>query len=255
MRSRKRPDVFVLFDMSENNHITLAGLVEPESETSDVKTHDAESHDAAIHKTAAEEAASGTSDHGVSTAHPAEGELHTEVGHADTGFTCAPGLPQMCTDTFASQIFWLVVTFAFLYVMMSKVTLPKIGRVIEERRDRVADDLGKAGDLRKQSEAAIEDYEQALSEARSKAHVLAQQTRDKLAAEAEERKADLEAELEKKLEVAGARIAETKTAALSSIRDVANDAAAAVIERILEDAGNADAIASAVDAEMQRRGN
>lgn len=241
--------------MSENNHITLAGLVESEGETSEVTTPDAESHDAAVHKTASEEAAGAMNDHGVSTAHPAEGELHTEVGHAETGFTCAPGLPQMCTDTFASQIFWLVITFVFLYVMMSRVTLPKIGRVIEERRDRIADDLGKADDLRKQSETAIQDYEQALAEARAKAHVLAQETRDTLAGEAEERKAALEAELDKKLEVASERIAETKTAALSSIREVASDTAAAVVEHILDEAGNTDAIASAVNAELQRRGN
>lgn len=200
--------------------------------------------------TAAEEAVQAPSD-----GHPAEGELHTEVGHDDTGFTCAPGLPQMCTDTFPSQIFWLAITFVFLYVMMSRVTLPKIGRVIEERRDRIADDLGRADDLRGQSEAAIEDYEQALADARAKAHVLAQETRDKLTEEADGRKASLEAELNKKLEVAEGRIAETKAAALSSIKDVASDTAAAVIEHILEEAGNADAITTAVDAELARRGN
>lgn len=235
--------------MSENNHIMLAGVVDPETGTSPTETPVGEAHE-----TAAEEAAGAMNDHGVGE-HTAEGELHTEVGHAETGFTCAPGLPQMCTDTFASQIFWLVITFAFLYVMMSRITLPKIGRVIEERRDRVADDLGRADDLRKQSETAIHDYEQALAEARSKAHVLAQETRDTLAGEAEERKAALEAELDKKLEVASERIAETKTAALSSIREVASDTAAAVVEHILEEAGNTDAIASAVNAELQRRGN
>lgn len=240
--------------MSENNHIMLAGIVDPATGTSPTEAPVGEAHE-----TAAEETAGAMNDHGASDAagddHSAEVELHTEVGHSETGFTCAPGLPQMCTDTFPSQIFWLVITFAFLYVMMSRVTLPKIGRVIEERRDRVADDLGKADDLRKQSETAIQDYEQALAEARSKAHVLAQETRDTLASEAEERKAALEAELDKKLEVASERIAETKTAALSSIREVASDTAAAVVEHILEEAGNTDAIASAVNAELQRRGN
>lgn len=243
--------------MSENNHIMLAGVVNPETGTSPTEAPVGEAHETAAeaHETAVEEAAGAMNDHGVSDAHPAEGELHTEVGHAETGFTCAPGLPQMCTDTFPSQIFWLVITFVFLYVMMSRVTLPKIGRVIEERRDRVADDLGKADDLKKQSETAIHDYEQALADARAKAHVLAQETRDTLAGEAEERKAALEAELDKKLEVASERIAETKTAALSSIREVASDTAAAVVEHILEEAGNTDAIASAVNAELQRRGN
>jgi F-type H+-transporting ATPase subunit b len=198
---------------------------------------------------------SGAASSAVTTSGHSEAELHSEVGHADTGFTCAPGLPQMCTDTFASQIFWLVLTFVFLYVMMSRVTLPKIGRVIEERRDRIADDLGKAEDLRTQSQTAIEDYEQALADARAKAHVLAQETRDKLSAEADERKAAIEAELAVKLDAAASRIDDTKTAALASIREVASDTAGAVVERILGEAGNDDAIAAAVNTELQRRGD
>lgn len=189
----------------------------------------------------------------VDGAHGKAEETHAEVGHEDTGFSCAPGLPQMCIDTFPSQIFWLVVTFAALYVAMSRITLPKISRVIEERRDRIADDLGKAEDLRGQSEEAIADYEQALADARSKAHVLAQETRDRLNAEEDERKAELEAELAKKLDAAEAQISETKDAALSSIREVAADTAAAVVEHILGETGSDDAIAKAVDAELTRR--
>ena len=209
------------------------------------------SHDA---EAKVDEAAHAVSDT-VTTSGHGEAELHTEVGHEDTGFTCAPGLPQMCIDTFPSQIFWLVLTFIFLYVMMSRVTLPKIGRVIEERRDRIADDLGKAEDLRNQSQTAIEDYEQALADARAKAHVLAQETRDKLSTEADERKAVVEAELTVKLDAAASRINDTKTAALASIREVASDTAGAVVEHILGEAGSDDAIETAVNAELQRRGN
>ena len=185
--------------------------------------------------------------------HSKADETHAEVGHEDTGFSCAPGLPQMCYDTFPSQMFWLVVTFTALYVAMSRITLPKISRVIEERRDRIADDLGKAEDLRGQSEAAIADYEQALADARAKAHVMAQETRDRLNAEEDERKADLEAELAKKLDAAEAQISETKNAALSSIREVAADTAAAVVKHILGEAGSEDAIDKAISAELTRR--
>lgn len=206
---------------------------------------------------AVDHAADQATGHGTDAAHTAEGELHTEVGHAgghgDTGFQCAPGLPQMCTDTFPSQIFWLVVCFALLYVLMSRLTLPKIGRVIEERRDRIANDLGKAEDLRAQSEDAVAQYEKALADARSKAHVLAQETRDRLNAEEDERKAEVEAELEQKLAAAEAKIAETKAAALASIRDVATDTAASVVEHLIGETASDGDIAAAVDAELQRR--
>src|SRR3546814_6905695 len=73
---------------------------------------------------------------------------------AATGGSGSGGLPQLDADTYPTQIFWLVVTFVILYLIMSKVALPRIAEVLEERQERVADDIETAERLR--SEAAVE---------------------------------------------------------------------------------------------------
>lgn len=181
-----------------------------------------------------------------------EDVLHEEVGHANEEHS-GGGLPQMDVSTYPSQLFWLTLTFLFLYVMMSRIVLPRIGQVIEERRDRIAADLDRAAELKEQSEAALAEYETALAEARAKAQKLAQETRDRLAEEADAEKTALEAELAKKLEAAENKIAETKDKALASIRDVANDTAAAVVSRILGEDVDGPVVSAAVDAELQNR--
>src|SRR5436305_10320434 len=79
------------------------------------------------------------------------------------------GLPQMQTETFPSQIFWLVVTFGLLFLVLWRFTLPMIEGVIGERRNRIEGDLGTAEKLRQQSSEALAGYEAELAGARSRA--------------------------------------------------------------------------------------
>lgn len=193
----------------------------------------------------------GTAEAATSQAATAEGELHTEVGHE------APheggGLPQMDVSTYSSQLFWLALTFVFLYGLLSRMVLPRIGQVLEQRRDRIASDLDKAGVLQRESEEALQAYENALTEARAKAHGLGQETRDRLAEDADAKKVSLQAELSKKLGEAEVKINATKDAALASIRDVANAAVAAVIAQLLDETADQAAISTAVDTQLQNR--
>ena len=80
------------------------------------------------------------------------------------------GLPQLDFTTFPSQIFWLVVTCVVLFQLMNKVALPRISTVLEERADAIADDLDRAEEFKRKAAEAEEAYNQALVEARSKAH-------------------------------------------------------------------------------------
>ena len=92
-------------------------------------------------------------------------------------------MPQMDFSTFSPQLIWLAITFIGLYLLMSRVALPKIGGVIEQRQSKIADDIDAAQSLKNDTDKAIAAYEQALAEARAKAHAIAQETRDKLNAE------------------------------------------------------------------------
>ncbi|MCE8000404.1 MAG: F0F1 ATP synthase subunit B' [Rhodobiaceae bacterium] len=158
-------------------------------------------------------------------------------------------MPQLDFATFVPQLIWLTLVFGVLYLVMARVALPRIATVIEERRDRIADDLDTAAQLKSDTDDAIASYETALAEARTKAHTIAQETRDRLTAETDAHRADLEGQLAARIADAEKRIDATKTQALSSVRDVAVDVADAITEQLLG-ASDRAAAERAVDSEL-----
>ena len=95
-------------------------------------------------------------------------------------------------QTFASQLFWLALTFIGLYVLMAKVALPRIAAILENRRRHITDDLAAAENLKQQSSAALAAYEKALADARDRAHAIASETHHQLMIEIETRRRLLE---------------------------------------------------------------
>ena len=89
------------------------------------------------------------------------------------------GFPPFAKETFASQLLWLVLVFVALYLLMSRVALPRIGSILEERRQSIDTDLAAAQQLKTESDAAIAAYEKALAEARGRAQTLANEAREK----------------------------------------------------------------------------
>jgi F-type H+-transporting ATPase subunit b len=167
-----------------------------------------------------------------------------EVGHEAAHST----FPPFDMSTFPSQLVWLAITFGALYYYMSKRFLPRVGAVIEARRDRIAKDLDEATAMQQQADAAAAAHDKSIAEARAKAHALAQEMRDKLAADADSKRKALENELAGKLADAEGRIASTRRQAMANVAAIAEDAAGAIVERLIGRAPNPSAVASAVEA-------
>ncbi len=143
------------------------------------------------------------------------------------------GLPQLNPDTFAPQLVWLALTFGLLYCLMSWVVIPRIGGVIAERKQRIASDLAEAERLKSETKKAIEDYEQAIAQARGSAHRIAQETRDKLKSEVDGERMRVEKELNDRSVAAEARIAKAKTNALAQVGGIAGETAEAIIAQLI----------------------
>jgi F-type H+-transporting ATPase subunit b len=154
--------------------------------------------------------------------------------------------PPFNSHTFASQLMWLAIAFILLYVLMAKWALPQVGRVIDNRQRRIAGDIAEAEGLKAQSDAAVAAYEKALADARDRAHGIANETREKQAAEAEAARKRIEGQLNVKLAEAEKSIAATKQAAMANVRAVAEDAAGAIVERLIGSAPSEKAVADAV---------
>ena len=170
---------------------------------------------------------------------------HTEVPGGQKG-----AFPPFQSETFPSQIFWLVICFVTLYVLLSRVALPRLGGIIAERNAKIASDLETASRLRNESEAAQASYEKALADARAKAQALASESQAKAAAEAEAQRKQLEDSLKTKLDAAEKQIASTKTSAMSNVRGIAVDTAGLIVERLTGKAPAKQAVERAVDAAL-----
>jgi len=162
-------------------------------------------------------------------------------------------MPQLEYEYFIPQIVWLLITFGVLYLVMARIALPRISDVLSNRNQRIDSDLSDADQLKREAEAAHQDYETALSQAKAEAHRIAQDTRDRLADETARLKADLDARLEEKTASAEASIANAKADALGNVRELAADAAGAVVERLLGARPDAKKVYAVVDAVMKDR--
>jgi F-type H+-transporting ATPase subunit b len=156
------------------------------------------------------------------------------------------GLPQLNTPDFAPQLIWLALSFVILYFLLSRVALPRIGEVIEERRNRIGRDIETAGKLKQETEAALAAYEQALAAARGRAHGIGRETRDVLAAEADLERKRAETGMAAKQASAEARIEAAKSRALASVSSIAAETAAAIVAKLLGEGASRDEIEAAM---------
>ena len=169
---------------------------------------------------------------------------HTEGTAAEGGGH--GGFPPMDAHTFPSQIFWLVVFFALLYLLMSRVALPKMGAVLEKRASTIEGDLARAQALKNETEAAVQTYEKALADARAKAQGIAAETRAKMNAEMDAERATLDKSLGAKIAEAEARIAAAKATAMADVSTVAAESAAEIVAQLTGTSVSADAAKAAV---------
>jgi F-type H+-transporting ATPase subunit b len=159
-----------------------------------------------------------------------------ETGHT-TESTAAEGghqgaFPPMDATTFPSQIFWLVVFFGLLYLLMSRLALPKMEAVLANRHKTIESDLAKASALRNETEAAVQAYEKALADARAKAQGIAGETRAKMSAEMDAERAGLEKKIGAKTAEAESRIATAKAQAMKDVGEVAAETAAEIVSEL-----------------------
>ncbi len=178
--------------------------------------------------------------------------MANETAHTETPAGGHP-FPPFDKQTFPSQLFWLAFTFVALYLLMARIALPRVGSILEQRRQRISGDLSEASRLKGQSDAAIATYEKALADARGRAQALVNESRQQQVQNAEARRKTLDASLNARIGEAERRIGDTKSAAMVNVRGIATEAAGAIVERL---AGSAppspDAIAAAVADALKR---
>jgi F-type H+-transporting ATPase subunit b len=174
---------------------------------------------------------------------------------ATTTGTEAPsgaGFPPFKTESFPSQIFWLVITMAFLFVVLWRFAGPRIKSTLEERRGMIQKEIDAAQENRRRAEAATVAYETPLFEARERARAINNQYRERAAEEARKAEADAEATAERATQEAEARLTKIRAEAKTHIANAAKDAAVEIVAKLtgerISDAEAARAIQAAQEA-------
>jgi F-type H+-transporting ATPase subunit b len=179
---------------------------------------------------------------------PTKGQTgaHTEAGGGHGG-----GFPPFESSTFASQLVSLVIAFVALYLIVSRIALPRVGGVIDARQNAIEGDLAAAQKLKDESDAALKAYESDLAAARSGAQAIGNETREKLNAASEAERKTLEEKLSVRLAGAEKQIAATREAAMSNVRGIAADAATAIVQRLTGVLPDGNTVSRAVDASLK----
>jgi F-type H+-transporting ATPase subunit b len=180
---------------------------------------------------------------------------HSESSHAEHGHmtgTEVPGhegssaFPPFDAANFAPLLVWLALSFGLLYLLMAKIALPRVEDILQKRSAKINGDLGEAYAMREKADQASAAYEKTLTDAKTKAQLLAQETHAKLAGETESKRQTLEAALNAKLQAAEVEIEAMKAKAMGNVETIAQDAAAAIVERITGKSVDPKVIAAAM---------
>jgi len=162
----------------------------------------------------------------------------------------APGMPQLDFSSFPNQIFWLVVTLVVIYLVLSRVALPRIGSILSERQGTITNDIAAAEDLKAKALEAEEAYNKALAEARSEALNIAAEARAEIQADLNKAIAKADAEISARTAESEKAIGEIRASALEAVEVVATDTASEIIS-VLGGKTDAKSVTAAVSAGMK----
>ncbi len=163
----------------------------------------------------------------------------------------APGMPQLDFSTFPNQMFWLCVTLVVLYLILSRVALPRIATVLSERHGAIQRDLDKAEEMKRSAVEAENTYNKALSDARAKANDIVNEAKVEMQKDLDKAIAKADLEIAAKAAESEKAISAIKDSAVQSVEEVANATANNIVDAILPEAADAKTIKAAVAARLK----
>ena len=169
----------------------------------------------------------------------------------EVGDAAAPGMPQLDFSTFPNQIFWLVVTLIVMYLILSRVALPRIAAVLAERQGTITNDLAAAEELKLKAIEAEKAYEQALADARSEANRIIGLARDEIKADLDAAIAEADAEIAAKAADSEKAISDIRANALTSVAEVATTTAVEIANVLAPGQIDEAVILAAVDTQLK----
>ncbi len=162
----------------------------------------------------------------------------------------APGMPQLDFSTWGNQIFWLVITLVVIYMILSKVALPRIAAILAERQGTITNDIAAAEDFKAKAQEAEAAYDKALVDARAEAHRIVAEAKADIQSDLDTAIAKADEEIAAKAAESEKAIAEIRAGATEAVQQVAQDTAREIVAA-LGGKAEADVITAAVDTRLK----
>jgi len=157
------------------------------------------------------------------------------------------GMPQLNPEFWISQIFWLTITFGILYVVLSKLILPKISTNLEIRKSQILDNIEAAEKQREESDLKIVEYEKIVQNSKNEAKNYYKQAREKLMKDINLKKESLDKELGEEIQKAESEIQELKDRAPDKISKIAVETSKDLLHQLIGENVNSSSISAIVD--------
>jgi len=162
-------------------------------------------------------------------------------------FAAEAGMPQLDPKYWASQAFWLILVFSILYISIAKLYLPKIKNNLDDRENKIKEDLDAANKFKDLSELKFKEYEKILEDSKKEVLKIHLDSKNKLDKDIQEKKEVMEKEIENEINKAQKEIVELKQNSISDIQNISRDIASNIIENISGDKLNESSIKAAVE--------
>ena len=156
------------------------------------------------------------------------------------------GMPQLDPTFWASQIFWLILIFSSLYLILSRMLIPKIKESIDDRENKIKDDLDEAQKLKLIAEEKLKEYEITIENSKKEVQKIIFESKNKLNSEIQNKKREIEKEIELEVKSAEREIEDLKKESLASIVAISEEMASKVIEMVSGEQLNQSSVKAAV---------
>ena len=156
-------------------------------------------------------------------------------------------MPQLDPKYWASQAFWLILIFTILYISIAKFYLPKIKNNLDDRENKIKDDVDDANKFKELSESKFKEYEKILADAKKEVIKIQMDSKNILDKDIQSKKVSMEKEIENEISKAQKEIDELKKSSLGDIRNISENIASSIIENISGDKLNESSVKAAVE--------
>ena len=165
------------------------------------------------------------------------------------------GMPQLNPEFWVSQIFWLTITFGILYLVLSKLILPKISANLESRKSQISDNIEAASKQREESDTKLKEYDEIISKSKTEAKNIFNQTREKALKDINTKREVLDKQIDEEIQKAEEEIKKLKLEAPKKINKIAVETSSELIQKLIGAGVNNSSISAIVDDLSKKNGD